>query len=372
MQGRGRNPWCVGAHSSKVEKLGSWEAMGIHAPLPSSIGFCHSPVLSLGVCWLTVPRLSAHPLKWMLEDLQRLHLNTRVLVSSGISTGLSKTICCSPPQRCPPALPWGQEVSRPLDPFRQCAWGSCSFWGWRSAGCGGCAFASSYALCLGWEVGGEERVRAFGWVELWECLASRGAGGGSSGRALRGVGDGPSGCWRGACACVHACVCVCVPCCLAKEPPLRPDLVLVHWRLRRQLLRLSPGLRCGRLDFLPAGPRPASGRAATGCWRQGLPSGELAALAQDQETAPSLGSPPPPGAHQLLLPAGVASGEVGEDCAAQGGGFRSRARCRALPWTWGGSTLSRRELLTGGELQPLHPTSTKPCLPLPPPPRLIS
>lgn len=78
------------------------------------------------------------------------------------------------------------------------------------------------------------------------------------------------------CACVRTRVCgvVCVLgsrgfCCLAEELSQRPDLLLVCWRLWRQLLLLAPGLRCGRLNFLLL----ASGRqAATGCLRQGLPS----------------------------------------------------------------------------------------------------
>lgn len=57
--------------------------------------------------------------------------------------------------------------------------------------------------------------------------------------------------------------------CLAEQPPLRPDLVLVRWRPPRQLLLLSPGLRCGRLHFLPLA---SAGRHL----RQGLPSGEPA------------------------------------------------------------------------------------------------
>ena len=57
--------------------------------------------------------------------------------------------------------------------------------------------------------------------------------------------------------------------CLAEQPPLRPDLVLVRWRPPRRLLLLSPGLRCGRLHFLPLA---SAGRRL----RQGLPSGEPA------------------------------------------------------------------------------------------------
>lgn len=97
------------------------------------------------------------------------------------------------------------------------------------------------------------------------------------GRALRGLGHGPGGCGA---VCGLCEVCVCVVCvsegalsrCLAEEPPLRPDLVLVCWRPPRQLLLLSPGLRCGRLHFLPLA---SAGRRL----RQGLPSGEPAKLA---------------------------------------------------------------------------------------------
>ena len=63
-------------------------------------------------------------------------------------------------------------------------------------------------------MGGENRVWAVGWVELWECPASLGVDGGLSGRALRGLADGPSGCWRGACVRVRVCVRVCVFMCV--------------------------------------------------------------------------------------------------------------------------------------------------------------
>ena len=87
-----------------------------------------------------------------------------------------------------------------------------------------------------------------------------------------------AGCARGVCVCVCVFVCVCgvseggLSRCQAEEPPLRPDLVLVRWRPPRQLLLLSPGLRCGRLHFLPLA---SAGRRL----RQGLPSGEPAELA---------------------------------------------------------------------------------------------
>ena len=64
--------------------------------------------------------------------------------------------------------------------------------------------------------------------------------------------------------------------CLAEQPRLRPDLVLVRWRL----LLLSPGLRCGRLHFLPLA---SAGRHL----RQGLPSGEPAKRAPSR---PCLGA----------------------------------------------------------------------------------
>lgn len=116
----------------------------------------------------------------------------------------------------------------------------------------------------GWSCG-NARPR---WEPMGAFLAER--------RALRGLGDGPSALPERVCACVCTRVCgvVCVlgsggSCCLAEEPPQRPDLLLVCWRLWRQLLLLAPGLRCGRLNFLLL----ASGRqAATGCLRQGLPS----------------------------------------------------------------------------------------------------
>lgn len=215
-------------------------------------------------------------------------------------------------------------------------------------------------------MGGENRVWAVGWVELWECPASLGAGGGSSGRALRGSGDGPSGCRRG--ARVHVRAWGCGACCLAREPPLRPALVLVRWRLRRQLLRLSPGLRCGRLDFL----RLAPGRPATGCWRPGFRGESWAPWLKSRSRR--RGRPAPTQRAPLLprwpgwpgWPGRVGRG--GRIAPLGGGGFGEGAACRALPWAWGGSTASHRGLLTSGDLSlcaPLQPGSARPCLPTP-------
>lgn len=110
------------------------------------------------------------------------------------------------------------------------------------------------------------------------CLAWLGTHGGFSGcgTCTAWLGPWPRRLWR----CVWVVRGVCVVCvsegalsrCLAEEPPLRPDLVLVCWRPPRQLLLLSPGLRCGRLHFLPLA---SAGRRL----RQGLPSGEPAKLA---------------------------------------------------------------------------------------------
>lgn len=112
------------------------------------------------------------------------------------------------------------------------------------------------------------------------CLVWLGTRGGFSGcgTCIAWLGPWPRRLWR----CVRGVrgVCVCVWCvsegglsrCRAEEPPLRPDLVLVRWRPPRQLLLLSPGLRCGRLHFLLLA---SAGRRL----RQGLPSGEPAELA---------------------------------------------------------------------------------------------
>lgn len=120
-----------------------------------------------------------------------------------------------------------------------------------------------------------------------------------------------------ACTCVH----VCVRACEAVGAPalwLRSRLTVLTcfscWRLWRQLLRLAPGLRCGRLNFLPW---PL---AAAGCLRQGLPL-----------RCSSGGSPP-----------------SCRGCLRGGPGCWGRGFCvgwgwRALLW----SPASYRELLTG-------------------------
>lgn len=99
------------------------------------------------------------------------------------------------------------------------------------------------------------------------CLVWLGTHGGFSGRGTctAWLGPWPRWLWR----CVWGVSGGGLSRCLAEQPPLRPDLVLVRWRPPRQLLLLSPGLRCGRLHFLPLA---SAGRGL----RQGLPSGEPA------------------------------------------------------------------------------------------------
>ena len=110
------------------------------------------------------------------------------------------------------------------------------------------------------------------------CLVWLGTHGGFSGcgTCTAWLGPWPRRLWRCVWGVRGVCVCVCVWCvskgglsrCLAEEPPLRPDLVLVRWRPPRQLLLLSPGLRCGRLHFLPLA---SAGRLEAGAsvWRTG-------------------------------------------------------------------------------------------------------
>ena len=151
-----------------------------------------------------------------------------------------------------------------------------------------------------------------GWAEPWETPPSPGRWGFSGGEtctAWLGPCDKRGLLERGGCVFTRVCartrVCMRAYACvlgsqgsrsLAEEPCQRPDLLLVRWRLWRQLLLLAPGLRCGRLNFLPL----ASGRARrlleAGASVGALAAAPGAALEAGRGAcgAAAAGLPPPP------------------------------------------------------------------------------